>query len=138
MEVAEHTPWWSGHQPEERFEDRISQIFPESPSWSKSLRIWGVEESNSIFVGYQTDERFEVEQIEIRIDLSNFSKEFVSKACAWAKELDCIAWTKSGQIVRLDYDEVIEAIKKSRAMKFMLDPEGTLKSLKPEEFERNG
>ena len=136
MDVAEDTPWWSGHQPKNGFEDAISEIFPESPSWSESLRIWGAERSNSILVGYRTDERTEVEQIEIRIDLSNFPKEFVRHACVWATELDCLAWTKAYDVVRPDYEEVIEAIKKSRAMKFMLDPAKTLQSLKSEEFEQ--
>jgi len=135
MDDAEDTPWWSGHQPKNGFEDAIAEILPESPSWSRSLRIWGAERSNSILVGYHSDERTEVEQIEIRIDLSNFSKEFVRHACAWATKLECLAWTKAYELVRPDYEETLEVIKKSRAMKFMLDPAKTLQSLKSEEFE---
>ncbi len=134
MEVAEDTPWWSGHQPQRGFEDSIAVILPEVHSWSKSMRIWGVERSNSILIGYLTEERLEVEWVEVRIDLSNFSKEFVREVCEWATELGCLAWTKSHEVVRLDYEEVLETIKKSRAMKFMLDPEGTLKSLKSDEI----
>ena len=133
IDDAEDTPWWLGHQPAKGFEDGIVRMLGESPSWSKSMRIWGEERSNSILIGYLTEERLEVEWVEVRIDLSNFSKEFVREVCEWATELGCLAWTKSHEVVRLDYEEVLETIKKSRAMKFMLDPEVTLKSLKSDE-----
>jgi len=137
-DVAEDTPWWAGYQPKKGFEDAISQILPESPSWSKSMRIWGVERGNSIMVLYLTEEKNEVEEIEIRIDASNLLTDFVAGICRWATGLDCIARTKTYEVVRPVYFAVQEAIVNSRAMRFIEDPEGVLQSLKDDEFEPNG
>lgn len=137
MDVAEDTPWWSGHQPSTGFEEAISQILPAAPSWSESIRIWGIERSNSILVVYLTEEKREVEEVEIRIDVSTLSTNFVARVCKWATNLDCVARTKTYEIVRPEYFAVEQAIASSRASRFIEDPEGTLQSLKNEEFEPN-
>jgi hypothetical protein len=135
MEVAEDTPWWSGHQPQRDFEDAISAILPEAHSWSKSMRIWGVERSDSILVSYRTEERIEVEEIEVRIDASNLSGEFVLHVCKWIEMLDCLCRTKAYDVVLPDVAGVQAAIANSRAMKFIENPVKTLQGLKNEEFE---
>jgi hypothetical protein len=134
MDVAEDSQWWSGQQPPKGFEEAIGQILPESPSWSESMRIWGTETGNSILVLYVTDEKREVEEIEIRIDAALFSAEFVSKACKWATDFDCIARTKMYEVITPSFAVVTEAIMSSRAMKFLNDPVKVLQSLKKEEF----
>jgi len=137
MDIAEGTPWWAGHQPKSGFEDAISQILPESPSWSKSLRIWGVERSNAVLVGYLTEARQQVEEIEIRIDTSNLSNEFVLRICNWATDMGCVVRTKTYNLLRPEFFEVHEALVNSCAMRFTQDPVETLKSLKSNEFEPN-
>ncbi|MFC5865274.1 hypothetical protein ACFPT7_23415 [Acidicapsa dinghuensis] len=134
MDVAEDSPWWSCHQPAKGFEEEIDTILPEVSSWSKEMRIWGDERGHAILVVYRSEEKREVEQIEIRIDLSKYSKEFVFRACRWATSLDCLAWTKAYEVIIPEYNEVETAIRKSRAMKFMLNPSETLQSLEAEEF----
>lgn len=138
LDVAEDTSWWSGYQPHRGFENTIHTILPEMHSWSESLRIWGDESANAILVGYLTGEKREVEEIEIRIDVSNLSNEFVLRACRWAADLDCLGRTKAHEVVRPEYFEVHETIMRSRAMRFVQDPVKTLQSLRKDEFDRKG
>lgn len=136
LDLAEDTAWWSGHQPPKGFEDAICKILPEASSWSKQMRIWGNEDTDAIWVGYRTDEKLEVEDIRIRIDVSRLSWELVLRVCQWATSLDCLAYTQTHEVISLDFFAIEEAIKNSRAMKFLSDPAKTLQSLDQKEFEK--
>ncbi len=137
LDLAEDTPWWSGHQPPKGFEDAICKILPEVSSWSKQMRIWGDEDTDAVWVGYSTDEKLEIEDIRIRMDVSRLSWELVLHLCRWATSLDCLALTSSHEVLAPDFFAVEESIKNSRAMKFLRNPAKTLQSLDQKEFERN-
>ncbi len=124
--------WWSDMQPPADYETRIGQIAPRYDSWSDSISMWGSEQGDRIHVLLDEPERRTVEEIVIRIDLRQFSRDFTAGIVRLAAEFDCVLWVEPHRVVEPTMRLLCEAILQSQSAAFMRDPEGFLKSLPKE------
>ncbi len=125
-DLTEEYGWWSDYPG--GFEATLEAMVPETKSWSRTMRIWGEERSNAVLVCYDNENR--IEEITMRIDVSELSPPFVRDVCAFPKQLGCVLVTYDYHVLAPEETFVLEAINNSRARKYLEDPVSTLRALK--------
>jgi len=129
-DVVEDYPWWSHVQPRAGFETQIDEMIPQKSSWSESMRIWGNEDGDSVYVIYIDERKDKIECIWCRIDVRSISHSFVRGICTLAQQLECILVTAKHIVLKADEASMLAAINDSTAKKYLEDPVATLIEMK--------
>ena len=118
---------WRDYQPKIDLDRLCGSLLPAAPSWSEEIKKWGSEKQTDVQVGYEDGL---VESIRIRINVRENSMALLSKIVEVAKALDCLFFLPEEKaVIEPNIFELNTAILRSRAARFLKDPEGYLKGL---------
>ena len=95
-------------------------------SWDKESKIWGDMEGDRIDVLMINDKMIETF---FRIDVRNISLVFLSKIIKFALANGLVLLTSAGQILQPSVKLLMNAIRRSGAFRFVLDPQDFLRKL---------
>ncbi len=125
--------YWEGHVVPPEVMEEISSILPPMESWSAEARMFGYSHGNQIEVwGHD---------VLCKVDLRAFDGEYLRRIVELADDLNSlIVLNENGRVLPADLSEVLEAVRKSRACRFMVNPAATLEEWKrgPDAPERPG
>lgn len=122
IDDADALNYWDDPDALRRIADTVSNFLPEIKSWSPQARMFGEGTYDQIEV-WDSD-------LDCRIDMRNFSVDFLENVLELAREYKCkIAIHGSGDLVSPNLQDVLAEIKKSNAYQFCLDPRGYLNGL---------
>ena len=121
---------WQNIQPEPSFRDVLSEVLPASESWHNDLLTWGEIKGHDIQVWHAEGV---IEGIHIRLDLNQKLNEIIVKVVKAAKVLDCaLFFPELKEVVEANEFELIKALKRSNAAKFVLNPQDFLNEISNE------
>lgn len=127
------TGWWGNLEPlPEGFTSAFAKILPVADSWSADIKSWGSSDGNRIDL---VSENGQPQDVFVRIDVRKVSYSFVIEIVRIAKENDWLFLSEGGEVLRPAFREVMFAIKRSDAFRFVENPEEFLQEL---ERERKG
>ncbi len=105
-----------------KISEELMKFFPEEKSWSDSIRQYGDIDSTCIEIYAESDE------ISLRIDLTNISKEQLDVIIEFAVSND-LKIKNENQIIEPTISNFISIMKDSNAYRFINNPEGYLKTI---------
>jgi hypothetical protein len=117
--------WWKGTKLPADFAERLSSVLPQGSSWSSSLQTWGQEDGDRVDLVWEDDE---LADIFLRVDVRRVSYDRLDKVLRLARAYRWVLWT-GGQILRPSLGQLLRAIQRSDAFRFVQDPEGFLLAL---------
>jgi len=85
------------------------------------LRNFGNPDTNDISVCFDSETN-NVEDVSCRIDLRNLDTVFIGQVLSLAKNYDCLLMDRQARLFEVSEVALIEAIRKSNAMRFVKDP----------------
>jgi hypothetical protein len=118
---------WVARQPPMGFEQSFGAFAPEAASWSPSLRIWGDERGDAIFVSYSEDDG-SVEEIEARLDARAPNLARMERLCSIAQCLSAV-FVHRGRVLEPTLPSLRSAMETSLAARFVKNPAQTLREL---------
>lgn len=104
---------------------KLGELLPEKKAWSRDLRIWGDEKSHDVQIWF---EGARIEAFQLRLDVANPSSLLVKGMCRLACDLECIFATRDGKIIQPSVEEIVKAMMRSSATRFVRDPQGYIKA----------
>ncbi|NJO33474.1 MAG: hypothetical protein HC869_10335 [Rhodospirillales bacterium] len=128
-DLVEDAQWWLTYQPC-GIETAIAKLLPEAPSWSAEMRMWGDEEGDAASAIYEDDSHSKILEIEFRINVARLSDSLVAGICQLSEQFGCllVSWRQC-HVLRPKVPELMAAIERSKATKYVRDPISTLKAL---------
>ena len=99
---------------------------PDIKSWDKESKIWGDMEGDRVDVLMASDK---IKEIFVRIDVRIISLIFLSKIIKIARTNSLVLLTSADQILEPSVKLLMNAIKRSGAFRFVLDPQDFLRKL---------
>ena len=124
QDIEEYDFWAAFQCPP--LESMLSTVGSEIPSWSNEIRLWGAAEGHQISVLYQ-DGR--VEWITGKVDARLPCIEFLHKIVDLATHLNCFLLASETYVLEPDFGGLLNSFRSSVAVRYLADPEGTLRSL---------
>jgi hypothetical protein len=100
---------------------RLDAIAPRVPHWSASANVWGEVEGTRIELW---PEDGEVREGTLRVDMRAPNEEFLHAAAAALREMGFELEDESGNRVPANPEALALALTRSRAARFLNDPEG--------------
>lgn len=111
---------WKNRQPNPNFKEQFSKILPRAESWSDEILCWGDEKTNDIQVGLENSE---VTDIQIRLALHTDFGPLITPLIEAAVELNCVPFFPELHLISNATEvELVEALQRSRAARFVKDP----------------
>jgi len=107
-------------------EGAVASLLEERSSWGRHLRTWGDEDGNRIDLTYQAGI---LSSIFVRIDVRTVSYTFIGGFLDVARRNDWVLLTGDGRLLDPSASQLLSAIQRSTAAKFVADPEQFLKNL---------
>lgn len=113
--------WRSFRECSYDFEARISKFLPRIRGFE--WKSWGSDDGNRIDV-FTSDNC--VEDVAVRIDVRNVSREFVDEVVQIAAEADCLFYDSRGKLLQPTLGALLSGIEQSDAWRFVRDPRSLL------------
>jgi len=127
------TRWWASLEPlPDWLNSAFAKILPAADSWSADIKTWGFSDGDRIDIVFENGHP---QDVFVRIDVRKVSYAFVIELVRIAKENDWLFLSEGGEVLRPAFREVMFAIKRSDAFRFVENPEEFLQEL---ERERKG
>jgi hypothetical protein len=118
---AELPNYWEGQSPKSHA-DAIAALLPSRASWSAEALMFGNEDGDGIELW---DDDFRV-----RLDIRQFNESLARRVIKLAADTDLkLVMGETGRLVSPEYAKLAKEISQSRALKFALDPVGTLRMI---------
>jgi hypothetical protein len=132
--LFDETDWWANTQPPEDLAEQLTAVLPEIQSWDSTSRVWGHEDLDTVAIGYKSGEAGVgvVDEFWARLDLREPRPDVLDAFVAICRA--CDGWWIAGAanrrvLVDPNRDSVLMAIRGSTAARFVVDPQGVLRSL---------
>lgn len=125
-DLIDTSPAWVSYDRAKSLIDEISRVLPAASSWSSSIRVWGIEDSDRFEIVWSAGN---IDDVLARIDVRKLSKQFLQSIVDLAKRHDLVLLTTNKSIIEPDLGVLLEAIKSSDAYRFVMDPTGFLERL---------
>jgi hypothetical protein len=126
--------WWATLQPPVDLVARLTAVLPEIKGWNSSCRLWGAEDSHTVSVSYSGGDPGGgvVDEIWARLDLRQPRLDVVGVLVGIAQA--CDGWWIGGEadgrvLVGSTDEDVLLAIRRSAAARFVADPHAFLRNL---------
>jgi hypothetical protein len=131
-EVDAATDWWQGVEIAPDYPQTLGSFMDisQKASWSRDLITWGDEDGDCIDV---FTEEGEVVEVAVRVNARRLNRKFLEGVSNFARRYNCVVLTEDMALLEPDVDLLYEAIRRSRAMRFVEDPRGFLEALSQEE-----
>lgn len=121
--------WWDNEKLDyKKIESILNGQLPRI-EWSSKfddLKEFGNSETNDISISLDSNK---ITSVHVRIDLRNLDLNFVNLVLKIATELQCMLFDTDGQIYSPNKELLFEKLRKSRAFKFVDNPEKFLSDL---------
>lgn len=118
---------WKDRQPDSEFKTVLGEILSPSKSWHEELLTWGNEKEHDIQVWVENEA---IDGIHIRLDLNQNLNEIIIKVVKAAKALNCaLFFPELISVAEANEFELKNAIKKSNAAKFVINPKEFISEL---------
>ncbi len=105
---------------------QLSNILPETTSWSNSIKQYGLLDSTCIEI--LLDKNNYIEEISLRLDLINFSLDKLECICEFAIHNDFLLEYEN-KLYPINRNSFIKIIQKSDALKFLENPHEFLNNI---------
>ncbi|MES1201006.1 MAG: hypothetical protein ABUS57_06110 [Pseudomonadota bacterium] len=120
-ENAETPNYWLGRNPKS-YGPAIEALLPSRKSWSADALMFGDEEGDGVEL-WDDDVR-------LRLDIRQFNEPLARALVSLAARDDLkLAMGQTGRLIPPTYDKLAREISNSLALKFALDPVGTLRMI---------
>jgi hypothetical protein len=117
-ENAERPNYWAGRSPRS-YAEAVEALLPPRKSWSPDALMFGDDEGDGIEL-WDDD-------IRIRLDIRQFNEPLAHAIVSLAAANDLkLVMNGTGRLIPPAYDKLTREIAQSRALRFVLDPGGTL------------
>jgi hypothetical protein len=117
--------WWQGTSPPADLAERLSSFLPQASTWSRNIQSWGQEDGDRIDVVWANEG---VAEIFLRVDVRRISYALLDKVSRLARANRWVLWV-DGHVLRPSPGQVLRAIHRSDAFRFVQDPETFLLAL---------
>jgi hypothetical protein len=117
--------WWKGIRVPADLAERLLSILPQGSSWSSSIQTWGQEDGDRIDLVWDNDE---LADIFLRVDVRRISYELLDKVLRLAQANRWVLWI-DGHVLRPSLGQLLRAIQRSDAFRFVQDPKDFLLAL---------
>lgn len=98
---------------------KIDRMLPRRESWSKDLILWGEENGNRLHAALEGGK---IVELTARIDLRQPPGSFPSQLVELARDCGVQFSTADGERIPPDIRSLSDAVRRSRAFRFVLDP----------------
>ena len=117
-ENAESPNYWAGRSPRS-YAEAVEALLPSRKSWSQNALMFGDEEGDGIEL-WDDDAR-------VRLDMRQFNEPLARAIVSLAAATDLkLVMARTGRLIPPSYAKLAREIAQSRALRFVLDPGGTL------------
>ena len=118
---------WYNNPLNSKFKEILSDLLPQAKSWHNELLCWGNPEENDIQVWFEDNS---ISSIQIRLDLRQNVTAIIEAIINAAKILDCaLFFPEQNIIIEANVKDISNALQKSKAARFLIDPKDFLNNL---------
>ena len=123
-ENAESPNYWAGRSPRS-YAEPMEALLPSRKSWSPDALMFGDEEGDGI-------ELWD-DGVRVRLDMRQFNEPLARAIVSLAAANDLkLVMARTGRLIPPSYDKLAREIAQSPALRFVLDPGGTLELIRRE------
>ncbi|MFG0253173.1 MAG: hypothetical protein ACF8NJ_09900 [Phycisphaerales bacterium JB038] len=118
--------WWANRDLAPEALDALTEGLPRLPSWSRSVRAWGVEDGNRLD---HVVDGGHLEEFRVRLDARSPDDDFIRRIIDFAVSSDCRIVTEDLRVLPPLESELKAALLDSRAARFVRDSQQYLDDL---------
>jgi hypothetical protein len=117
-ENADWPNYWAGRSPRS-YADAVEALLPSRKSWDSDALMFGDEKGDSIELWN--------DDVTVRLDIRQFNESLAGAIVSLAADNDLkLAMAQTARLIKPSYDKLAREIAQSQALRFVLDPLGTL------------
>jgi hypothetical protein len=116
--------WWAGREPPQPESLGLAR----GGAWHPEIRTWGTEDGDGVDVVYEAGAPVGVS---VRVDLRDLKSTFLGRVLEWASRSGYLIVTPGLRVLQPAWESVAGDLRDSVAMRYVSDPAGYLRTLKP-------